>query len=155
MASDASNKIINSDTGIVVDAVDVGGGYFVTKTVEITTTGDPNKIPHYACVDGAICYCTTDKQFYQCTGSGTTATWSLAVFNTPATATEEEIKKLFGTMSSTDEELGTTPLTDEETLTDEEKKKIINLAGLELFNEYVSMIDADQLLFDVDSPDIT
>ena len=123
----------------LIDAVDVGGGYFVTQTVEITTTGESNKIPHYACVEGAICYCTTDTQFYQCTGNGTTATWSPAVFNTPATATSGEIEKLFGTESSTEEE----------------KKKIINLEGLKIFNDHVSMIDADELLFDVDSPDIT
>ena len=68
MALDAQNKIINAQDGIVVDGTAVEGGYFVTESTEITTTGESGKIPSYACVEGALCYCKTDGKFYQYIG---------------------------------------------------------------------------------------
>ena len=48
------------------------GSYFVTASTEITSTGEEGKIPDYACVEGALCYCigtdgTEDyaNKFYQ------------------------------------------------------------------------------------------
>ena len=69
MALDASNKIINSQDGIVVDGTSVEGGYFVTPSIEITSTGEAGKIPSYACIEGALCYCTGDSKFYQHDGT--------------------------------------------------------------------------------------
>ena len=61
-------KLENRTEGIIADAVDISGGYFVTASTEITSTGAEGKIPDYACVEGAICYCTADSKFYQCHG---------------------------------------------------------------------------------------
>ena len=57
MALDAGNKIVNTNTGTVVDGKDVGGGFFVTETLA--------SIPSYANVQGALCYNKDDGKFYQ------------------------------------------------------------------------------------------
>jgi hypothetical protein len=65
MALDTNNEIINGNGGIVVKGTAVSGGYFVTNSIDVTATGETGKIPDYACVEGALCYCTGDSQFYQ------------------------------------------------------------------------------------------
>lgn len=79
MALDASNKIINSQDGVVVDGTSVAGGYFVVNSIQVTSTGESGKIPDYACIKGALCYCTADSNFYQCT-STEAKTWEKANF---------------------------------------------------------------------------
>jgi hypothetical protein len=65
MALDANNEIINGNGGIVVKATAVSGGYFITNSIKITDKNEAGKIPDYACVDKALCYCTSDNKFYQ------------------------------------------------------------------------------------------
>ena len=66
--SNAAAKVVNNAGGIVVDGSAVEGGYFVTDSIEVTSLGEPGKIPEYACVFGALCYCTADSNFYQYNG---------------------------------------------------------------------------------------
>lgn len=61
VTADTGSKIINSATGTVADAVDIGGGYF---TVE-----DLSTVPNHAKVFGALCYCSKDNKFYHYMGS--------------------------------------------------------------------------------------
>ena len=63
--SNAAAKVVNNAGGIVVDASAVEGGYFVVDSTEITDRGEVGKIPDYACIEGALCYCKTDSKFYQ------------------------------------------------------------------------------------------
>ena len=65
MALDTNNEIINGNGGIVVKGTAVSGGYFVTNSIDVTATGEAGKIPDYACVEGALCYCMGDSKFYQ------------------------------------------------------------------------------------------
>ena len=65
-------KLANNADGIIADAVDISGGYFVTESIDTTTTGESGKIPDYACVEGALCYCKTDGKFYRCVKIGET-----------------------------------------------------------------------------------
>ena len=69
MALDTNDELINGQGGIVVQGSAVSGGYFVTQSTSITTTGETGKIPDYACVEGALCYCTGDSKFHQYDGS--------------------------------------------------------------------------------------
>ena len=66
MALDATNEIINSSSGIVVQGTAVAGGYFVIDKIA--------NIPNHAKVKGQLCYCTSDSQFYQYNGSS----WAVA-----------------------------------------------------------------------------
>lgn len=66
MALDATNEIINSSSGIVVQGTAVAGGYFVTAKIA--------NIPSHAKIKGQLCYCTEDSQFYQYNGSS----WAVA-----------------------------------------------------------------------------
>ena len=75
--SNAAAKVINAAEGIVVDGHDVAGGYFVIDSI--------NNIPDYSFVEGALCYCTTEGIFYQCTGSS----WEPKEFGTTKEATTE------------------------------------------------------------------
>jgi hypothetical protein len=66
MALDATNEIINSSSGIVVQGTAVSGGYFVIDTID--------NIPSHAKKTGQLCYVTgtTAKpvnKFYQYDGS--------------------------------------------------------------------------------------
>ena len=100
MALDAQNKIINAASGIVVDGTAVEGGYFVTESTDVTTTGEAGKIPDYACVEGALCYCKGDAKFYQYNGTS----WVLA--NLGDTITKEKIESvLTGNITSHSHEL--------------------------------------------------
>ena len=63
------NTAFNGNGGTVISGEAVKGGYFVTPSIEITTTGESGKIPAYACVVGTLCYCTGDSKFYQYNGS--------------------------------------------------------------------------------------
>lgn len=74
MALDTNNELINGNGGIVVNGAAVRGGYFVTESTDITSTGEAGKIPDYACVTGALCYCTGTtstpiNKFYQYNGT--------------------------------------------------------------------------------------
>lgn len=75
--SNAAAKVVNEAEGIVVDGHDVAGGYFVIDSI--------NNIPGYSFVEGALCYCTTEGIFYQCTGSS----WEPKEFGTTKEATTE------------------------------------------------------------------
>ena len=66
--ADAAAKIINNAGGIVAEGSAIEGGYFVTQSIEVTATGEEGKIPAYACVPGALCYCKEDSKFYQYDG---------------------------------------------------------------------------------------
>ena len=68
MALDAGNKVINTNTGIVADAKDISGGYFVIDQI--------SNIPTYANQNGALCYVTQNSQFYQYNGTN----WVLCNF---------------------------------------------------------------------------
>lgn len=70
MALDATNEIINSTHGYVVQGTAVKGGYFVTATIAA--------IPSHANVTGALCFCTADSKFYKYNGSS----WVVASFIT-------------------------------------------------------------------------
>lgn len=59
------NTAFNGQGGTVISGDAVKGGYFVTPSIEITDKGEEGKIPDYACVLGTLCYCSTDKKFYQ------------------------------------------------------------------------------------------
>lgn len=66
MALDATNEIINSTHGYVVQGTAVRSGYFVTETIAA--------IPSHACVTGTLCYCTGTtstpvNKFYQYNGA--------------------------------------------------------------------------------------
>lgn len=69
LISNAGSEVVNNNGGIVVKGTAVEGGYFVTESIEITSIGEAGKIPKYACVEGALCYCTGDSKFYQCDGT--------------------------------------------------------------------------------------
>ena len=70
MALDATNEIINSSSGIVVQGTAVAGGYFVTSSIAA--------IPSHAKITGQLCYNTGDSQFYQYDGTN----WTPAAFGT-------------------------------------------------------------------------
>jgi hypothetical protein len=74
--ANVGSKVVNRQSGIVVDGHDVAGGYFVTESIEVTSKGESGKIPDYACVDGALCYCKEDNQFYKYNQN--TSTWEVA-----------------------------------------------------------------------------
>lgn len=63
------NTAFNGSGGIVISGEAVKGGYFVTPSIEITYEGEEGKIPDYACIKGTLCYCSTDKKFYQFDGT--------------------------------------------------------------------------------------
>lgn len=51
-------KLENQADGIIADAIDIAGGYFVISSLK--------DIPNYARVEKALCFCQADNKFYQC-----------------------------------------------------------------------------------------
>lgn len=89
MALDATNEIINSSDGYVVQGTAVRGGYFVTETIAA--------IPSYANVKGALCYCTGTSsapvnKFYQYNGTSWVSTLSGYTLPTASDSTKGGIK---------------------------------------------------------------
>jgi hypothetical protein len=94
--ANAAAKIINTAGGIVADGHDIAGGYFVTDISPVgklikdseESKASPNtpthNIPAYAFIEGALCYCTEDNEFYQYDGTE----WKIKKFGVNTDATQ-------------------------------------------------------------------